>query len=219
MFMINNTIKRNTLEIRKASQLMSKHTCQTSIYAVTLPFSILLALITGLTVTADLQAQQADVTGEGFAQISVSGTVVRDLSSQNIIVDIQEEVNFVPENDSETVLVVDPVSDPVTFDPAFAGSGFAVAKGEPNARFTIAFPLRIELTHNENDNVIILEYIVTHSPRDDQQSAERVRQVSEEFVLNSEGEYYFWFGGRVDVSDATDGEYSGDLFLEVEYII
>lgn len=180
--------------------------------------SIVVAILT-LSNHALLHAQTTEFSTSGTTSITVSGTVIQDLSAQNIILDIEQEVNFVPENDNETVLVVDPVSDPVTFDPAFAGSGFAVAKGEPGARFTISFPSVIELTHAEEGSVLILEYFVAHSPTDDQQSAERVRQVSEEFVLNSEGEYYFWFGGRVDVSDAVDGEYDGDLFLEVEYTI
>lgn len=182
-------------------------------------FTTFTVLSISLAAHSMLYAQNGGSSGLGSTTITVSGLVIQDLSVQNIIIEIQEEVNFVPENDGQTLLVVNPLEDPVTFDPAFAGSGFAVAKGEAGAGFTISFPLTIELMNTENGTVITLEYIVAHSPQDNQQGAELVKQVSEEFVLNSEGEYYFWFGGRVDISEASEGEYEGDLFLEVEYTI
>lgn len=162
-------------------------------------------------------SQDSGLSQEANISISVSGRVIQDLSVQNITIDVIADVNLVAEDPEQSTIEIDPTQNPVTFDPEFAGSGYVVAKGEPATDFLLSFPRTVELTNVSDGSLLIIEYIVAHNSVNDQQSSDFVREVTQEFTLNSDGEYHFWFGGRVDITNVTDGEYEGDFYMDVEY--
>jgi len=149
--------------------------------------------------------------------LSVTGRIVRDLSVQNISLEVIADVNLKATQPGQTVIEIDPTRVPVTGDPELPGSGYVVAKGEPNTTFVLSFPRFVELTHVEDGTVLLVEYVIAHNRVNEQLNADFVRQVTEEFQLNASGEYHFWFGGRVNIANATGGQYDGDFFMEVSY--
>ena len=149
--------------------------------------------------------------------MSVSGRVVRDLSAQNITLEVVADVNLVATQPGQTVIEIDPTRISVTSDPDLPGSGYVVAKGEPNSTFVLSFPRFVELTHVDDGSILFVEYVIAHNRVNEPSNADFVRQVTEEFRLNASGEYHFWFGGRVNIANATGGQYDGDFFMEVSY--
>lgn len=183
--------------------------------------ALLIALFITLLCTAPFNSSIAqDVANtDNSASISVSGRVIQSLSAQNIIIDVLANVNLVATEPNQAFIEIDPTVVPVTFDDDLLGTGFAVAIGEPGTKFFINFPREVVLTNNVDGNILIIEYDIAHNQVNEQQNANRIRQISEEFILNDNGEYYFWFGGKVDIRNVTDGEYMGDFFMEVEYTL
>lgn len=176
------------------------------------------ALLTGLAGAAQyVTAQQNGFSTEERVSITVSGRVIQDLSVQNITIDVVADVNLVAEDPDQSVIEIDPTEDAVAFDTEFAGVGYVVAKGEPDTEFLLSFPRTVELTSTTDGSLLIIEYVVAHNSANEQQGADYVREVTQEFTLNSDGEYHFWLGGRVDISDVTDGDYEGEFFMDVEY--
>lgn len=170
-----------------------------------------------------LQAQQLG-TGLGSEKSStmlITGRVVQDLTAQNITFDIQAGVNMVPVIPNESVINIDPTTTPITNtdDLSQPGSGFAVANGVAGASFQISFPPDILLINSTTGATLLLRYTIAHAPIVEQSSANIVNEGVQTFTMNEKGEYYFWFGGSVNISTIEEGTYEGDFFIEVEYTI
>lgn len=164
-----------------------------------------------------LPVKEVSGTPPASGTIAVSGRIVRDLSVQNITIEVIADVNLKATQPGQTIIEIDPTRTAVTSDPDLPGSGYAVAKGEPNSTFVLSFPRFVELTQVEDGTVLLVEYVIAHNRVNEPLNASFVRQVTEEFQLNATGEYHFWFGGRVDIANATGGQYDGDFFMEVSY--
>lgn len=149
--------------------------------------------------------------------LGVTGRVIRDLAVQQITLEVIAEANLVPSAPGQTRIEVDPTRVPITYDLEQPGSGYVVAKGEPSTTFVLSFPRSVDLTHVVDGSILQVSYLIAHSAINQPMSADLVREVTQEFRLNDIGEYHFWFGGSVDVSNATGGQYDGDFFMEVSY--
>lgn len=149
--------------------------------------------------------------------IAVTGRVIRDMTAQNITLEVVADANLVATQPGQTFIEIDPTRISVTSDPDLPGSGYVVAKGEPNTAFVLTFPRIVEMTHIDDGTILEVEYLIAHNRLNEPSNADFVRQVTEEFRLNASGEYHFWFGGRVDITNATGGQYDGDFFMEVSY--
>lgn len=99
---------------------------------------------------------------------------------------------------------------------AFAGKIIAI--GQPNAEIRVSFLEKRELTHNQSSSNLLFNYEVAGNSQDNQSSAEILERENRELKLNSEGEFFLWIGGSVDISTASPGNYQGDFTLEVDYI-
>lgn len=114
---------------------------------------------------------------------------------------------------------VQPGQQQISIDPISAfETGKMVAVGIPNARIRVSFVRERQLTNIQNGNTLIFTYEIAGNDRDDQSSAELLQADNRNLDLNSEGKYYFWIGGRVNIENAQPGSYNGDFTIEVEYI-
>lgn len=181
--------------------------------------SILIAFFASILILCsktDVYSQITEISPQVNASLTISGRVIQDLSAQNIQIELLADVNLVAEP-GQAIIEIDPITTSITSDPELPGSGFALAKGEPGATFVITFPRWVELTNVNDNSTLLVQYLIAHNSSIDQPTSIRVREVAEEFTLNANGEYYFWFGGSVDITGITSGEYEGDFFMEVEY--
>ncbi|MEX0680849.1 MAG: hypothetical protein WD097_05660 [Balneolales bacterium] len=107
----------------------------------------------------------------------------------------------------------------VTIDPQIHDqAGKMRAEGRSNAEVRIRFLEELELRRIGGSETLTFYYVVAGNNMDDKASSEALDLDNRNFVLNSEGEFYFWIGGRVDIRNAVQGEYDGEFIVEIEYL-
>jgi hypothetical protein len=158
---------------------------------------------------------KAQTSTEASSGIRIIGTVIPTMGGENIIFDTIYEVHFEQEFVGDNAIVVDPITDIANPE---SGSGYVVAKGQPNAEFQLNFSRQIVMRHSNGTSVLVVNYLLSSNNIDEQENSVYVQEVSPRFRLNSDGEYHFWIGGQVNITDAEEGEYFGEFILEVEYI-
>lgn len=99
---------------------------------------------------------------------------------------------------------------------AYAGKMIAI--GAPNSEIRISFLQQRELTQQQGSSTLLFNYRVAGNNTDDQSTAELLSQDNRDFEFNSEGRFYLWIGGSVDISTASPGNYQGEFTLEIDYI-
>lgn len=111
------------------------------------------------------------------------------------------------------------INNVVTVNPlANNNAGKMVAMGAPNSEITISFQPSQELIHLNGTGSLTFNYMVAGNDVDDQSSAELLELQSRRLRFNSDGKFYIWIGGSVDLSTAEPGGYRGNFTLEIEYI-
>ncbi|HKK46730.1 MAG TPA: DUF4402 domain-containing protein [Balneolaceae bacterium] len=110
-------------------------------------------------------------------------------------------------------------NDRITIDPqTSSNAGKMIATGTPNADIRISFLRQRELTQSKGAKTLIFNYRVAGNSKDDQSTAEMLNRENRDFKFNSNGHFYLWIGGSVDISSATPGNYQGEFTVDVEYI-
>ncbi len=107
----------------------------------------------------------------------------------------------------------------IRVDPIFGErAGKMIARGTPNAEFRVDYIRQRELANMDGSGFIFFDYEVAGNTIDDQETSELLDQDIRDLQFNDEGEFYFWIGGTVDLSDVDPGSYQGDFTIEIEYI-
>ncbi len=97
-------------------------------------------------------------------------------------------------------------------------AGFMIAVGTPGAEFQLNYFNERELTRIEGEGSIKFTYEISGNSSDDQVNSELLQNDNRSIRFNIEGEYFFWVGGRVDLTNAVPGSYIGDFTIEIDYI-
>lgn len=105
---------------------------------------------------------------------------------------------------------ISPIKDPT--------AGKMEASGIPNARIRVSFLRQWQLTNDRGGKPLTFFYRIAGNTVDDQATAELLQTDNRDLRFNSEGKFYFWIGGHVDISDASPGNYEGEFTIEIEYI-
>lgn len=107
----------------------------------------------------------------------------------------------------------------IDINPIFSSNaGKMIAVGSPGSDIRVSFLENRELTHSSGNEILMFNYVIAGNTEDDQSTAEILQQENRELGFNSEGLFYLWIGGNVDISQAVPGNYQGEFTLEVEYI-
>jgi hypothetical protein len=157
----------------------------------------------------------AQLDGPGSAEIAITGKVIPARSTQQLTFETLSDVHFIQVNEDDTEISVDPIRDASTGD---SGPGHIVAKGQPGATFRLNFSRQVTMRNATDNSTVTVQYLMSHSPTDEQRNSTYVLESSPQFRLNAQGEYHFWLGGRLSLQGVTDGEYEGEFTMEVEYI-
>lgn len=95
--------------------------------------------------------------------------------------------------------------------------GVIMLKGKPNASFKIAYLTQTKLENTAKSGFLFFEYQVFGYPGNNQQASEPIDAIERVLIFNSEGIYYIWVGGKIDIRNATPGNYEGEFTIEIEY--
>lgn len=93
-----------------------------------------------------------------------------------------------------------------------------VVKGRYNAKFRISFVPVVEIVNSIGPGKLLMHYDIYGYSRDNQSASEPIDAVERILQLDSDGKYYLWVGGRIDISKAMPGCYYGNFTIKIEYI-
>ena len=91
-------------------------------------------------------------------------------------------------------------------------------KGRANAKFRVKYIPVVEIMNTTGNGTLILQYEMYGYPSDNQGAGEPIDATERVLQISSESKYYFWLGGRIDISNARPGNYDGEFTIEIEYI-
>lgn len=160
---------------------------------------ILFAAITFIGTPIYTHAQSRSVSIDVSARVvdTIELTTIRNMSFEDI-------------QPSQSELSISPVQD--------ANAGKMVASGIPNARMRVQFLREWQLTNSRGGPPLTFFYQLAGNSVDEQSTAELLQTDNRNLEFNSDGEYYFWIGGTVNISEAEPGSYEGEFTIEIEYI-
>jgi len=97
-------------------------------------------------------------------------------------------------------------------------AGVMMVKGRPDANFRISFAPVIEIQNSTGKGSLSLKYELCGYSSDNQGASEPIDAAERTLKINSDGKFYFWLGGLIDISKARPGKYEGEFTLEIEYL-
>ena len=110
----------------------------------------------------------------------------------------------------DNIIYINPVFDPE--------AGIMRARGNPGALIRVSYLEEMEVTRREGPGSLFFVYEVSGYAGDNQRESELLDQIERELRFNDEGEFFFFIGGRVDLTEALPGNYDGEFTIEIEYM-
>lgn len=154
-----------------------------------------------------LMAQNQNNTGTSIS-ISASATVISG--------DIElETINDMGIIDAQRLQDGDEVYINPVFDPQ---AGIMRARGNPGAQVRVTYVEEMEVSRREGPGSIVFTYEVSGYPGDNQRESELLTLIEHELQFNEDGEFYFFIGGYIDLSNALPGNYDGEFTVNIEYM-
>ena len=108
------------------------------------------------------------------------------------------------------VLNINPVFDPQ--------AGIMRARGNPGAQIRVSYLSEMVIERREGEGTIRFNYEISGFESNNQRESELLDQIERELRFNEDGEFYFFIGGTVDLSNALPGNYDGEFTMEIEYM-
>jgi len=97
-------------------------------------------------------------------------------------------------------------------------SALMIVKGKVDASFRVTFTPLVEIPNSTGKGSLLIKYEMVGSQTDNQSASEPIDAAERTLKISSEGRYYFWLGGQIDISNARPGKYNGNFTIEIEYI-
>lgn len=142
---------------------------------------------------------------------TVSGDInVRAVVTQSIQLITVNSMQFGNAQPGQGEIYVNPISS--------LNAGFMIATGSPEAEFRLNYLPELELTQIDGNATLTFIYELSGNSEEDQATSELLEMDNRNIRFNSEGRYYIWVGGRVNIENAEPGNYEGDFTIEIDYI-
>ncbi|MBO6537216.1 MAG: hypothetical protein JJ966_13420 [Balneolaceae bacterium] len=151
--------------------------------------------------SALVQAQDNNVT----ANINIEANVIQSIELITV-----NSMTFGNTQPGQEVIYVNPITD--------LNAGYMIAYGTPGAEFRLDYELNRQLTRIEGEGFLNFRYELSANSIEDQTSSELIEYENRNLRFNSEGIYYIWVGGEVNLENARPGNYEGDFTIEIDYI-
>lgn len=143
---------------------------------------------------------------------SVSITATATVLNSNIELITISDIGIVEANRLQdgNEIYINPVFD--------AEAGIMLASGLPNAQIRVSYLSEMEITRRDGPGSLFFVYEVSGYPGQNQRESELLETTDRELRFNEDGQYFFWIGGRIDLSQAQPGNYDGEFTIEIEYM-
>lgn len=154
----------------------------------------------------------------GFQQIygqDTGGGISADI---NVSAEVMQSIQLVTVN-SMRFGDMQPEQGQIYINPITSlNAGFMIAIGTPDTAFRLNYLPERELAHVSGRSTLTFTYQISGNTEEDQATSELLDIDNRNIRFNSEGRYYIWVGGRVNLENATPGNYQGDFTIEIDYI-
>lgn len=97
-------------------------------------------------------------------------------------------------------------------------AGKLLITGRPNAAIRITYVQQRELTRIGGSESLTFRYFLSGNTEDNQFTSETLDLSRTNKTLGSDGRFYIWIGGLVNIYNAVFGQYEGEFSVEIEYI-
>lgn len=148
---------------------------------------------------------QAQASKDVTAEITVSANVIQSI--ELITVNTIQLGKMQP---GQKEVNVNPVND--------LNAGYMIAIGTPEAEFRLNYLSERELVQTDGNGSIIFSYKISGGVTENQASSELLEYDNRNISFNSEGRFYIWVGGKINLENAAPGTYEGDFTIEIDYI-
>lgn len=139
------------------------------------------------------------------AFVSISADVVQSIELITV-----NSMTFGNTQPGQREIYVNPIND--------VNAGYMIAVGTPGAEFRLEYFEQRVLTQTNGDGTLTFSYEISANDVEDQASSELLDYENRNIIFNSEGRFYIWVGGRVNLENAKPGNYEGDFTIEIDYI-
>lgn len=170
---------------------------------------LLLLCVSAMAQTVHGQNLRFDVSGsdqDTRAVINSNAQVVMQIVIESLS-------DLILENEDGTIetVLIDPRSD--------VNASIIRVEGQRDLQVRLNFPEEEVLSPvDSEEGSINLRYLVSWNTEQDQRGSAELVSQNEELQIGEDGRIYLWLGGEVDISQARQGTYLGNFFLEVEYL-
>lgn len=162
----------------------------------------LLAIILIFVSSPFLSAQDNDGIS---AQVNVSAEVIQSIELITV-----NSMRFGNTQPGQREIYVNPINS--------LNAGFMIAVGTPDAEFRLNYLPERELSQIDGNASLTFTYEISGNSEENQSTSELLELDNRNIRFNSEGRYYIWVGGRVNLENAAPGNYEGDFTIEIDYI-
>jgi hypothetical protein len=167
------------------------------------PLLIAFFLVLGINIVKGQDNGNSGIT----TTVNVSATVIGTSAIELVTVNSIQFGNTQPEDGQ---IYINPITS--------LNAGYMIAIGTPEAEFRLNYlPERILNQINGNGS-LIFNYEISGNLEEDQATSELLDLDNRNLRFNSEGRFYIWVGGSIDLSNAAPGNYEGDFTIEIDYI-
>jgi len=154
-----------------------------------------------------VQGVKAQIPAGGSISVNVSATVVSDSPIE--LTTLSNMVLFGEINENQEIYI-SPISS--------SKAGLMRAKGKPGSKARVTYILKEALSNDNGNSNITIQYEMSGHPERIQRAAILVNTGEIVLDFGSDGLYYLWVGGRVNISKAAPGKYTGQFTIEIEYL-
>ena len=139
------------------------------------------------------------------AQVNVSAEVIQSIELITV-----NSMRFGNTQPGQREIYVNPINS--------LNAGFMIAVGTPDAEFRLNYLPERELSQIDGNATLTFIYEISGNSEENQSTSELLELDNRNIRFNSEGRYYLWVGGRVNLENAAPGNYEGDFTIEIDYI-
>ncbi len=98
------------------------------------------------------------------------------------------------------------------------GAGKLLITGRPEAMIRVTYIPQRELTRAGGAETLLFQYSLSGNEDDNQPNSQLIDPSRTDFMIGTDGRFFIWIGGRVDIQNAVFGQYEGEFAIEIDYI-
>jgi hypothetical protein len=97
-------------------------------------------------------------------------------------------------------------------------AGVIMVLGKPEAHFRVQYIPERVIENTLGKGTLVIKYELYGFAKDLQYASEPIDTADRIMNVSDLGEYFFWVGGTIDISNASPGKYEGEFTIEIEYL-